>query len=51
MSRNRKDIKDNKITTRQQVKGGTWSYIFHYYDENFERRTAQQGGYKTQEKA
>lgn len=51
MSRNRKDIKDITITTRQQVKGGTWSYMFHYYDEDFERRTAQQGGYKTQEEA
>ncbi len=51
MSRNRKDVKDIKITTRQQVKGGTWSFMFHYYDEDFERRTAQQGGFKTQEEA
>ncbi len=47
MGRTRKDVKDIKITTRQQVKGGTWSYIFHYYDEDFERRTVQQGGFKT----
>ena len=51
MSRNRKDVKDIKITTRQQVKGGTWSFMFHYYDEDFERKTVQRGGYKTQEEA
>lgn len=51
MSRNRKDVEKIKITTRQQVKGGTWSYMFHFYDESLERRTAQQGGYTTQEDA